>query len=325
MELRDKTIFVSPLDWGLGHATRIVPVVRQLLSSNNKVILGVTPLTRRLLEEEFPFLEKTDLPAYNVSYSATLPLWLKLLSDWKRISEVISREKSALAEIVKRSQIDVVISDSRFGLHSERTHNIFVTHQIFLRTPFGGYIAQRINRSYIQRFDEIWVPDYAPEPSSLAGALSHGKQFHDNIKFIGPQSRLRKTDATYKKFDYLLLVSGPEPQHTIFKELLLKKASGCPGLRFALVCNSPQHSVPANVHCFVFPDAQSLSLLFAESKCIICRSGYSTLMDTHLLGAGDLVLVPTPGQSEQEYLACYWQKKFNVRFVQQRDLVSFKF
>ncbi|MES2679787.1 MAG: glycosyltransferase [Bacteroidota bacterium] len=318
--IKDKTIFISPLDWGLGHATRCVPVVRSLLKNNNKVILGTTALTYPVFEEEFPDLEKINVPAYNVRYSSVLPLWLKLLFDWSRILGVIREEQKFLDETILKYKIDVVISDNRFGLHSKKARSIFITHQVFLKTPFGSSLVQKINRNYILNFDELWIPDYEDENKSLSGALSHGTHFHPTVRYIGPQSRLRKNEAVKQKYDYLFFISGPEPQRSIFQDLLVEKSRSYPELKFALVSNSPQIKQHKNTDYFESPNAKNLSKIINESSTVICRSGYSTLMDMHLLGKNELILIPTPGQTEQEYLAMYWKAGFGARCHKQSNI-----
>jgi hypothetical protein len=321
----DKNIFISPLDWGLGHATRCVPIIRGL-EKNNNVIIGITPLTKSIFEEEFPALQKISLPSYNISYSMFFPLWMKLSAEWPRIAGVIRSEKKTLSKIIDAHEIDIVISDNRFGLHSSKARSIFITHQIFVKTPFAQGFAHRMNKNYIMNFDEVWIPDHEDEEKSLSGELSHGKHFHSGVKYIGPQSRLQKISSE-NKFDHLFLISGPEPQRSAFEDLLLEKAAQFPHLKFALARHgsTKEKKFPSNLSALISPDKLKLSEIISQSKTIVCRSGYSTLMDLHLLGKTGAILVPTPGQTEQEYLAEHWKKKFNCEAVTQNDLKKFVF
>jgi spore coat polysaccharide biosynthesis predicted glycosyltransferase SpsG len=313
-----KTILISALDWGLGHATRCVPLIHEL-KKNNTVIIGVTPLTRTVFEEEFPGLQKVELPAYNVRYSKILPLWLKLLLSWPAIKAVIKQEEEIAGELVQKLKIDVLISDNRFGFRSKKAHSVFITHQLFLKTPFAAGIAQRINRKYINLFDEVWVPDYEQEANSLSGELSHGTHFHKNVKYIGPQSRLVKNEHLGIKYDVLFLLSGPEPQHSILASKLLQVTAEHDHLKFVLASSHFSAGNKKNLEVYTAPTAAKLGELVAQSRKIVCRSGYSTLMDLHLLGKKDLVLIPTPGQTEQEYLARLWEQKFRAKHVSQRS------
>lgn len=320
-----KSIFISPLDWGLGHAARCVPIIREL-EIENKILIGVTPLTKRIFDEEFPHLEKINVPAYDIKYSGILPLWLKLICDWPRILEVIKKEHEVNYQIVKAHKIDIIISDNRFGLFSKQAHSIFITHQLFLKTPVANAIAQIKNRNYIKNFDEIWIPDYESESESLSGMLSHGDHFHGNVKYIGPKSRLQKINSIGKQYDYLFLLSGPEPQHSIVRNKLLRKAVQYPGLKFCVVTNSVDKIEKKDtIEIVISPTNNKLSELISQSKKIVCRSGYSTLMDLHYLNKKEVILIPTPGQTEQEYLAAYWNKKFGSCVVLQKDIMTHHF
>jgi hypothetical protein len=183
-------------------------------------------------------------------------------------------------------------------------------------------IAQKINKKYILNFDEVWVPDYEKTSESLSGELSHGKQFHKNVKFIGTQSRLQKILNVEKTYDYLFLVSGPEPQQSILKNSLVSKIKKYPRFKFALICSIHTDVFENNLDVFLLPNKTKLSELIAVSDRIICRSGYSTLMDLYALKKTKVILIPTPGQTEQEYLAEFWKNKSGVNIVRQRDINS---
>lgn len=327
----NKTIFYGALDWGLGHATRSVPIVKQLLK-NNTVILGVTPLTKTIFDEEFPELKKIDLPSYNIKYSRILPLWVKLGLSSPRISKIITDENRALNNIIEENKIDIIVSDNRFGLYSEKAHSVFVTHQLFLKAPVFEKFGSKINQNYISKFNEVWVPDLENEKESLSGELSHGKHFHKKVKYIGPQSRLADliTDVdpdSYRedKYDYLILLSGPEPSRTELEKKLVKLTTGSEK-RIALVRGfgfRVSGLMLNKLDVFDQPNKTELKKMILSSKKIICRSGYSTLMDMHLLGKKELILVPTPGQTEQEYLAEYWKNKFGAKHLPQNKISNF--
>ncbi len=318
-----KNIFYGALDWGLGHATRSVPIIKQLLKNNN-VILDVTPLTKLIFDEEFPELKKIDLPAYDVKYSKVFPLWIKLGLSFPRISQIIAEENKALQNIISENKIDVVISDNRFGLYSDKVHSVFITHQLFLKAPVFENFGSKINQNYISKFNEVWIPDYEEESKSLSGELSHGNiSFHKNVKYIGPQSRLADviTDVEKDKYDYLILLSGPEPARGVLEKTLFEKVKQS-DKKVAFVRGSDLvvRSWEKNIDVFDFPSKVELKKLILSSKKIICRSGYSTLMDMHLLGKKDLILIPTPGQTEQEYLADRWKEKFGAKTILQSQI-----
>lgn len=321
-----KTIFIAPLDWGLGHATRCVPIIKELLKDNT-VILGITPLTKTILEPEFPQLKKIELPAYEIEYSKTLPLWIKLGLSYPRLSQIIAKEKKLLDKIISENNINVVISDNRFGLYSSKVHCVFMTHQVFLKAPAFQKLAQSVNKKYILKYNEVWVPDHASSETNLSGELSHGTHFHKNVKYIGPKSRLQDVicDVEKNKYDYLFLLSGPEPGRTTLEAALVKKAKEA-HKKIALVRGSRfkiQDSRTEGIDIFDFPSKEELKKLILSSQKIICRSGYSTLMDMHLLGKKELILIPTPGQSEQEYLAEYWHNQFGTTTLLEKNIQHF--
>ncbi len=324
-----KNILVAPLDWGLGHATRCVPIIKELLK-NNTVILGVTPLTKTILELEFPQLKKIELPAYEIEYSRTLPLWIKLGLSYPRLSGIIEKEKKLLDKLIADYKIEIVISDNRFGLYSSKAHCVFITHQVFLKAPAFQNLAQSVNKKYILKYNEVWVPDHASNETNLSGELSHGNHFHKNVKYIGPKSRLQDVicDVEKNKYDYLILLSGPEQGRTTLEEALLKKAEAA-NKRISVVRGTQlevkrQLAVGSEVlDVFDFPSKEVLKKLILSSQTIICRSGYSTLMDMHVLGKNELILIPTPGQTEQEYLADYWHKQFGTTTLLEKNIQQF--
>jgi uncharacterized protein (TIGR00661 family) len=320
-----KTIFISPIDWGMGHATRCVPLI-QALSEKNKIIIGVTTQNAYFFEQQFPGVEKVNLPSYKIRYSATLPVWLKVLLQWPKISRVIGEEKEMLSELLRRRSVDVVISDNRFGLHHKSVHCIFMTHQLQVKAPFFSFFARWLNQRYIHRFNEAWVPDYKEEHKRLSGELARPGKITIPVNYIGPLSHLQKYQSQTvqtEKMDYLLLLSGIEPQRSRLEALLLERFRGL-DKQVVLVRGSAQ-ALPlpdAGIKIIDLADREKLCQLIVNAETVICRSGYSTLMDLHVLGKKNLVLIPTPGQTEQEYLAEYWAKKFNARVCLQKNLSS---
>jgi len=293
---------------------------------NNKVILGVTKTTSFIFDEEFPDLKKVNLEPYNIRYSKKMPLSLILLLDSMRISKVIKKEKEQLKMIIKEYQIDVVISDNRFGLHNANVESIYITHQLNIHAGVFSFCATKIHRHYIKKFNHVWVPDFEEEEKSLAGKLSRNSGLN-NVVYLGPLSRLSFSDTVVEKFDFLCLLSGPEPLRTELELLLVNNAKHS-GKRICIVRGTQSvhtGNLPENVTLMNMPKAADLSRLIQNSETVICRSGYSTLMDLHHLKKKSVILIPTPGQHEQLYLADYWKKKFDMRVVQQKDLPCFKF
>ena len=320
-----KTIFIAPIDWGIGHATRCAAIIRNL-SVSNRVIIGVTPLNDFFFGEQFPELQKIYIPSYNIQYSLWLPARCKVLMQWPRILRVIRDEGKSIAAIVREHKVDVVISDNRFGLRDARARNIFVTHQIRLLDSVIGVVPNKVNHYYINLFDEVWVPDYPDRSQRLSGSLCDSAGVKIPVTYVGPLSVFTKHEPlVHKKYDYLVLLSGVEPQRTRLENILLEKL-GKTNLKVFIIRGSRQKlAKDTQLPVIDFAYDRELSQLIGMTATVICRSGYSTLMDMHALQHRDLLLIPTPGQPEQVYLARYWKEKFRARVVEQADVKNFNF
>lgn len=294
--------------------------------TDNEVILGVTKTTSLIFDEEFPTLKKLEIEPYSISYSKILPLSLKLLFETPRILRVIKKENRQLSEYISQYKIDVVISDNRFGLYNSGVECIYITHQLNIQAGWLSGLSNRIHQSYIKQFNEVWIPDFEKEKESLAGKLSRIVKL-DHVKYLGPLSRLKPTYQSMERLDYLCLLSGPEPQRTMLESLLIEKARDSTK-RICLIRGTVE-DLPVehhkNIAILKTLSSEQLSMLISNSKTIICRSGYSTLMDLYTLKNMDCILVPTPGQSEQLYLANYWKEKFGAKVLLQKDIDSFSF
>lgn len=316
-----KTIFISPIDWGLGHASRCIPIINEL-KGKNKIIIGVTKKNDFFFREYFPDLEQKQIVSYNVSYSKFLPLWLKLFLQWPSINSSIKKEKQELEKIITEQKIDLVISDNRFGLYSKKVKSVFITHQLKLKTPIFTSVSNWLNKRYIHQFNEVWVPDYEEKEKRLSGELSDSNEIKIPVKYIGPKSALTfpGVKPVNMKYDFLFLLSGPEPQRSILEDLVFKFAKQA-NKKIAIVRGSvkSQKREIENADVFDFLSGNQLADLIVNSETVICRSGYSSLMDMHLLNKNKLVLIPTPGQTEQEYLADFWQNKFKARKLEQKE------
>ena len=303
-----------------------MPIIRTLLSSGNTVILGTTSLTEKIFNEEFPELKHLQLPEYDISYSSILPLWLKLGTQYTKVLKTIKSEHEIIENYIAVHNINVVISDNRYGLYSKNAHCIIVCHQLNLKTPFFEKWSNNTHVELLKKYNEVWVPDYKEKEKKLAGELSENV-FGLNCKYIGPLSRLEKMEAEIK-YDLLFLLSGPEPTQTDLLKSVINKLKDY-RRKVAIVSSSPICDDPRdlreNVFLIKLPNKNELSEIIAASKTIICRSGYSTLMDMHVLEKKELILIPTPGQTEQEYLAEYWSKKFKSVHLLQSQLEAYTF
>ncbi len=229
-----------------------------------------------------------------------------------------------------------MISDNRYGLSSDKIPSIFITHQIRIKVPsYLRFLEPNLykkNLSYISKFKECWIPDFESEPN-LSGDLSHKNTLPANCYFVGPLSRfaprekfdpgiLKKIEF---KYDILAMLSGPEPQRTILEKSIIKDLKES-DLKSAVICGKPElnevKQISDNITLFSHIETPRLKQIIRESKIVISRPGYSTVMDLVALGK-KAIFIPTPGQTEQEYLASYYfskgyfykmsQKNFNLQ------------
>jgi predicted glycosyltransferase len=311
-----KTILVSPLEWGLGHTVRVVPFIVKALQEGHQVILASDGPSLNFLRYRFPDLFWIRMPFYQVRYPDSGRFFRKLIPQIPGILMAIYRNHQQVAEIVAKYQINEIICDHRYGLYYKGVHSIFITNQLWLKAPdgwsFGEGFIYWVHRLILNRYSEIWIADYSGD-QNLSGLLTHPPKLPKNARYIGPVSRFQGVVAEQTRyaqpFEVLALVSGPEPQRTIFEDLL-KHRFRKNGTMSVILRGLPQSSPDKTP--LIVQDGSILMIDHAidehilwyitQAKEIICRPGNSTLSDLKWLGKGAL-LVPTPGQTEQEYVA----------------------
>ena len=323
--LRKYRILVAPLDWGLGHSTRCIPVIKELLANDCEVWLAGEGIQEALLRTEFLDLPFLPLEGYRIRYSRSSRGFL--LNMGLQISKIISRirkEHRWLKKMVRSHEIDAVISDNRFGLYHSKIPSIFITHQLSIKSPLGNWnekILQRWNYKYINRFRECWIPDLFGE-NNLAGELSHPvSQPKTAIKYIGILSRFEKKEFKEIKDHLLFILSGPEPQRTSLENKIINEISHYKGTATIVRGLPTALSIIPSSNMIKFYNhlpAQELSSAIQQADYVISRCGYSTVIDLVKLHK-KMIMIPTPGQTEQEYLAKHLQQKQIAFTVQQRE------
>ena len=229
-----------------------------------------------------------------------------------KIISTINYEQKWLQKVIADNEIDAVISDNRFGLYTHKIPCIFITHQLLVKTGnrITEMIGQKINNYFIQKYTQCWVPD--AKEAGLAGLLSHPKKIPDNVRYIGPLSRFEKTEEKSNKYDLLVSISGPEPQRSIFEKMFLLQLKDFKGITLVVRGLPGETNIAegkqANVTIVNHLTATELNEAFAQSQLVIARSGYTTVMDLVKMKK-HAILIPTPGQTEQEYLAHYLLKE----------------
>lgn len=297
---RPTTSLLCVLDWGLGHAARSLALAMQLEEKGEAVYFASSGRAKRFLEKALPDQTIYELPAYNVRYpSGNMPLnvaWQ--LPKWLW---TIWRERRATAALVQQLGITRIISDNRFGCYHAEVPSVMLSHQLHPIT--NNRIVSWGYRRWLQNFTEFWVPDFPDQ--RLSGKLSDARGY-GKVEYIGPLSRLSAVANQAKQLDCFALLSGPEPMRSRLEDELLPLLLKLPG-KHVLVRGIPTDnpaSTQGNTSVIDFADADFLAQHLPAARWIICRAGYSTLMDLAALEVtGKRLFVPTPGQTEQYFLA----------------------
>ena len=299
-----KRILVAPLNWGLGHATRCIPIINALILNNFEPLIASDGVALALLKKEFPNLKYIELPAYNVTYAKNGKHFkLKLIKDSPKLMQAIKAEKKAIKDIVDSEEISGIISDNRLGVSSKKVPSVFITHQLNVLSGSTTWLSTKMHQKIINKFNACWVPD-TPGDINLSGKLGHVKHFELPTTYIGPLSRFTKKETEIKN-DLMVLISGPEPQRTMLEDRLLNELEVFNG-RVVFVKgvmeDEQTKEVKGNITIYNFMTSALLEKTINESELIVSRSGYTTVMDLAKLNKKAL-FIPTPGQFEQEYLA----------------------
>lgn len=309
-------ILIAPLDWGLGHATRCIPIIRELIRRRCCVELAGIGSAGKLLRQEFPSLTYHEIPGYGISYPKAGRLFiLKIIFQIPRILLIIRREHQWIADNQTSNKWDLIISDNRYGCWHPGIRSIFITHQLQVLSGFGNIVDRLILRLHyrmVRNFTACWVPDQQEE-KGLAGILSHPHMLPENVRYIGPLSRLDPNSKKSSK-NIVVALSGPEPQRTILEKKLIhifnKEEWEKEEIIFlrGLPDASPNPAIAVHIKFIHHLNSDAFAETLSSAKIVICRSGYSSVMDLIRLGKKAL-LIPTPGQTEQEYLAEWLSKR----------------
>ena len=334
---------VAPLNWGLGHASRCVPLVQRFLDEGHEVILGGDGESLTLLRRHFPKLRYVYLAPLKLRYGKGRRQVWAMVKAMPRLFAWAMKDHAMLQTVLREEKFDMVLSDNRFGLYlSKRTktqnpdlRSVYMTHQLHVFLPRGWRwlegVAERLHARVYEKYNEVWVPDYEEKERSLSGELGHPKisnfKFQiSNLKYIGPQSRFEPysdvrnghemvTEMYSHKtniHETVAVLSGLEPQRTILEREIAARYAGKEESVLIVqgLMNRPNTRMRrGNITIVPYLGDEELAKVMVEASHIIARSGYSTIMDLETLGLLEKAeLIPTPGQPEQEYLA-FWAKK----------------
>jgi predicted glycosyltransferase len=324
-----RNILICPLEWGLGHAGRMIPVARKLLAAGNNVFIGSGEDHLEFFRKEVPGLSYIDFPGFRIKYSRWLPQYIVIFFTTPLFIFRSIQEHYRLKTIIRNYKIDILISDSRIGLWNKRISTALVTHMMRVPHPRGLRFLENAGNPLVKiitgKFNFCLIPDL-PGEVNISGKLSHCSDLPLNARYTGLLSRFgnhgKESDMVQKKYYCTVILSGPEPQKTILRDKLTEilKTTDKPSV---ILEGSPrgeiQRSVNGNITFISHLPSSGFVKLIMESENIVTRSGYTTIMELISLGRSAL-LIPTPGQPEQEYLAEYLTGKGWFKTISQDAL-----
>jgi uncharacterized protein (TIGR00661 family) len=324
-----RRILISPLNWGFGHAGRMIPLALELKKRGHEIIFGADKSLIQVLEKDLINIPIIPGPGISIRYSRVLPQYLCIFIQVPLIIISAFCEYSALKRIVRELKPDIIISDNRFGFFHKDVYSVFVTHQLRIAFPrllrFLEPVAVWLNRQIIAKYDVCLIPDY-PGNENLSGMLSHDVKLPENVFYMGPLSRFTIADKgeTYMNLPpryYCLILSGPEPQRSLFYE---KVSIALHGIQLVVLSGTPLICDLKDRHDITLitnPDTATMRHVIRESAMVISRAGYTSIMELVSLGRGG-VIIPTPGQTEQEYLGQYNNGHYGFVTLKQNNLVG---
>lgn len=321
--IKRKRILLSPLNWGLGHVTRTIPIIQSFIKQENEVIICCDTDQEEIYRDYFPELWYVQHEGYPFVFRGNGNWTLDIIRNFLSLNVFLSEEKKRVKELVEKFNPDLVISDQRFGFRSEKVKSIIVSHQLNLPLSKLNFAGKILNRRMLNRFDEIWIPDNKSE--RLSGGLSNSA--NSKSYFIGTCSRFRhdaidKYLPHEKAYKYLGIVSGPSPYSKLFLETLIQKFSRLEERCAIIAPVRAESSLDVdNIDFYFRPDHEEFLKTLLKSDTVVSRSGYSTLMDINETG-NKAIFIPTKGQKEQIYLAKHLKNKDLWRFCNEEEFVK---
>jgi UDP-N-acetylglucosamine:LPS N-acetylglucosamine transferase len=321
--IKRKRILLSPLNWGLGHVTRTIPIIQAFIQSQNEVIICCDSDQEEIYRKYFPELWYVYHKGYPFSFKGKGNWSLDIMRHVFSLNDFLAEEKKRVDQLVEKFNPDLVISDQRFGFLSVKVKSIIISHQLNLPLNRLNIAGKLLNKRMLNRFDEIWIPDNGAE--RLSGDLSNGA--NSKSYFIGTCSRFHydaidKYLPRQKTYKYLGIVSGPSPYSDLFLADLIQKFS-----KLEDKCSIISHvkgdlnSIGDNVDFFLRPDHELFLKTLLKSDTVISRSGYTTLMDIIETG-NKAIFIPTKGQKEQVYLAKHLRNRDRWYFCSEEEFAK---
>lgn len=311
MPPQKKTVIVCPLDWGLGHATRMVPIIELFLAANAHVVIASDKRPLAFLKQRLPGCDFERLPGYTPKYPKQGFLMpFTLMMSFPRMMKKARESRELLMKMAKKNQADLIISDNRYELSIPGITSIFITHQLHIQSfgwqkIFSPFINLMI-RKYLNRYQEVWIPDFEGE-KNLSGILAHPTlPCKPKQTYIGLLTRFASIEKVLEKvcYDIVIILSGPEPQRSLLEANLIQQALELKKSTLILQ-GKPEENQDVqleNLRVISHKNDTQMAAYILSAQLVVCRPGYSTLMDlAHLQTKA--AFIPTPGQTEQIYLA----------------------
>ncbi len=307
-----KRVLLCPLNWGLGHATRCIPIIDALQSLDYEVIVAGYGKSLNLLKVEYSNLKFIHFKGLEINYYNGIPAWASVLLQGFKVYKSIREEHEALKLITETVQPDIILSDNRYGVFSENIPSCLITHQLSPKAPFFQFFVSKQIARLINKFDTVLVPDY-DQGNGLSGDLATNKYVTIPTKCLGLLSRFNfSVNKAESNIKLLALVSGPEPEQSDFVKKIYHSFVQLND-RTAIIHNSAFTFSNSENKVVEYKNISQKEMLqiIATSEIILCKAGYSTLMDLIVLNK-KVVLLPTKGQTEQQYLVEYLNS-FNIK------------
>lgn len=324
-----KHVLVSPLSWGLGHATRDLPIIRYILERGHHVTVAAEGRALSLLQRETPQCDFVELKDYPPPYSASRHFIPKFLAMAPVMLAAIERESINVRRLLRQRSFDLILSDNRFRVRSNHIPSFVISHQLRFMVPpavsFLEFVTEFFNYLYLQPFDRIIVPDFADPTANLAGRLAHQLRFLKKSKkvyYAGVLTSVQKLDVP-EDVDLFISISGPEPPRTQLEQIIMDRLPQVKADRIVVALGKPEvketRQLDARTTVHGFLDREGQQEMLNRARLVVCRSGYTTVME--LAGLGKKALfIPTPGQTEQEYLGRFYEERGYFHSVSQYEL-----
>jgi len=315
-----KSILVAPLNWGLGHASRSLVLINKFIKLGKNVGIATDGLSLEWLQKELNHqnLDFFELPGYDVDYNSNNMNW-NMIRQYPKIQRAIKLENKITEKIVDLWAPDLIISDNRYGVYHPEVESVMLTHQLSM-TYEGKLTATAFElqiKNWTKEFNQFWIPDYPDQ--KLTGKMTNNSS-ETPTTFIGPLSRF--AEAPKEGEGILVILSGPEPQRSLLERNLNEQLSSVgEEITFVRGTNADLPKLNTNFNLIPLASTNQLQELINKARLVITRSGYSSIMDFDVLKK-PVIMIPTPGQKEQEYLARVHKENTSMKFVSQGEDLS---